>query len=539
MSILTEKDIRNILETKLNNCKKVDFQERGELDALLNKTEFHDKLLHSLNLAIEGEESFFLTGKPGVGKSLFLKLFKRIIQTGRRYAILAPTGTAAINVQGQTIHSFFGFDFGIQGGESAYGLSDDTLAMLRQIDTIFIDEISMVRADILDGISMSLRYAKNNTKPFGGVQMIFVGDLFQIPPILQPEVLEALDHRKYLGGKPFHSKEYIKLDPERIIYDKVYRQDGLEFLEILDRVRTGNPTIEDLQVLNAKSYDPSDNKQIYLCTTKKTALSKNKNALAQLKGKSLVSRGDLIGKFSEGAFPTEATLELKEDSRVIMLVNNYEPENFFVNGDMGTIMSIETDRSGKGITGLYVLLDRTGEEIHVQRHTWENAEYVLETTKDDDGKVLSKELVRRIIGSYEQLPLALGWALTIHKAQGKTLEKVVLDFGRGCFAFGQAYVAMSRCISLENLYFAKPVRERDIFADPEVVDYLSGKVSVDIEKDSNELEVLFNGLKMAINYISKEERVKVINPCLDEDSTIFSLAEEMLKAMKFNAANAK
>lgn len=503
---------------------------KAKLQTLID-LDYHDKLLHSLDMALNSDKSFFLTGKPGVGKSVFLHIYRELAK--QPPVVIAPTGVAAVNVSGQTIHSFFSFDFGLQGKESAYGMSDDTLKDLRSVKTILIDEVSMVRADILDGISYCLRFAKGSTQPFGGIQMIFVGDLSQIPPVIKPEILEALGYKGYLGGKPFHSKEYIDMSPERIIFDKVYRQDNIKFLEILDRMRTGEPTDEDIDTLNERTGVPKDNGFIRLCSTRKAAERMNEDALRQLEGRYIKSKAVVTGKYAPNNFPTAEVLELKEGARVLLLKNNYEPDAIFVNGDLGTVDEIQEDHKGD-MSVVNVILDRTGEMVPVIQVEWENTEYGMKEIKDDNGKVLEKFLDSNVVGKFIQFPIALGYALTIHKSQGQTLPKVAIDLGRGAFSTGQTYVAASRCTSLENLYFIKPVKISDIFADQEVVDYLNGKATVDMDKDHASLEDLFSKIQNAI-VATEKEMGKIFNDPEMKDDFSLRLAEEFLKVEKFEA----
>jgi len=522
MDILTKDSVVELLQKRLD--VETDKGSKIEIKKLM-KLDFHSKLLHSLSLALGGEKSFFLTGKPGTGKSVFVNLYK-YLSKGKSYALVAPTGTAALNIGGSTIHSMFNFDFGLQGRESPYDLKDEKLGVLRALETLIIDEISMCRSDILEGISYCLRYAKNSTKPFGGVQMIFTGDLFQIPPIIQPEFLEVLEMQGLLGAKPFHSKEYVKLSPERIIFDKVYRQDNREFLDILDRMRTSDNTDEDFSILNKKDLPEDTQDFTFLCTTRKAVEKINRESLKQLEKEELTVYSEIQGKFPKGSYPTSEELILKIGARVVLLSNNYEENAYFVNGDMGVVKDVLRDSHG-AIDSFEVSLDRTQGVVEVKPKTWENIEFVVVDIKDEGGNLITKRLEKTIVGTFKQFPIMLGYAQTIHKSQGKTLDKVVIDLGRGAFATGMSYVAVSRCTSLENLYFKTPIYPKDIFCDKEVVDYLSEKVEVDFEKDEKELRVLFD-----IVYDTIKPHIGETN----SEDVAFEISEKILERLKFKTA---
>lgn len=534
--MITKTEITNSLDLLLARKNHSHILSKADVEEIkfLKGMELHDKLITSLDYSLKSNKSFTLSGKPGTGKSVFLKFFKHLAKVKKiNYAIVAPTGVAAIAVSGQTIHSFFNFDFGIQGNESAYGISDEKMKVMRQIDVILIDEYSMVRADILDGMSFALRYARGSVEPFGGVQMIFVGDLFQIPPVLKPEVLEYLKSKKYMGGKPFHSKQFIELAPEKIIFDHVYRQDEKEFLELLDRMREGVSTSEDIKRLNSNSNPVDDEKAVYLCTTKKSVAKKNEMALKKLEGKTYKSNATVEGEFPKTSHPTEQELHLKVGCRLMLLCNSYEENAYFVNGDLGTLTEVIEDNvfGYNEITRLIVTLDRTGEDVEVDKHTWDNTQYVIEENEETK----EKTIISKIIGSFIQFPCMLGYALTIHKAQGKTLDHVVIDLGRGAFAYGQSYVGVSRCTSLETLHFIRPIQAVDIFADPEVVSYLQGKVDVDLDKDEDSIQKLFERLMDAIEIVEKKNNGSIfISEELKMDFA-FQASEELLKSIKFDS----
>ncbi len=405
---------------------------------------------------MEAGRSVFVTGRAGTGKSTLLRYFRST--TRRRVAVLAPTGVAALNAGGQTIHSFFGWRPDITparvsrvGGEKA--------RLYQQLETLVIDEVSMVRADLLDCVDRFLRLnGPRPGEPFGGLQMIFIGDLYQLPPVAGEVELRALS-ALYKTPYFFSAHSLQELDFELIELEKVYRQkEDPEFLEILNAVRIGAVTDSQLARLNQRflpRFEPPPGELfVFLTTTNRLADEINRSRLNSLRGRASAFLAAVEGNFGREYLPAPPELALKPGAQV-MLVSNH-PGGLWVNGSLGRVRRVRAEPV------VEVELEE-GEVVEVEPHTWELYELYLE----------EGELRSRVVGRYTQLPLVLGWAVTIHKAQGKTFSRVVVDLGAGAFAPGQVYVALSRCTSLEGLVLRRPVERRHIFPDRRVVEFLT------------------------------------------------------------------
>jgi ATP-dependent exoDNAse (exonuclease V) alpha subunit len=373
----------------------------------------------------------------------------------QKTAVLAPTGLAAVNVQGQTIHSFFGFPPQL--------ITPDVVkrcrraAMFRSIETIIIDEVSMVRADLMQGIDMALRMTrKQPNKPFGGVQMIAMGDLHQLPPVVRERNELQYFHETFGGVYFFNAPVFQDAPLHTIELTKVYRQQDTDFLNALNGIREGVPTHEHLDLFNTqvapfRSLELAE-EYIVLTPVNHTAETTNKLFLDKLKGQATQFEAVINGKFEPSAYPTDATLVLKEGAKVVMLRNDTEKR--WVNGTQARVSCI------KGHT---VWIDVDGEEYELEPVAWENIRYEHNPETD--------KIEEKVVGSFRQLPIRLAWALTIHKSQGMTLDKVYVNFGRGTFAHGQAYVALSRCRSLQGLALARPILRSDIIFDERALGY--------------------------------------------------------------------
>lgn len=412
-----------------------------------------EEFAQAIQHAADSREAMFITGRAGTGKSTLLRCLR--INLPQKTAVLAPTGLAAVNVQGQTIHSFFGFPPQL--------ITPDVVkrcrraAMFRSIETIIIDEVSMVRADLMQGIDMALRMTrKQPNTPFGGVQMIAMGDLHQLPPVVR-ERNELQYFRETFGGVYFFNAPVFQDTPLHTIeLTKVYRQQDTDFLEALNGIREGVPTHEHLDLFNTqvapfRSLELAE-EYIVLTPVNHTAETTNKLFLDKLKGQATQFEAVISGKFEPSAYPTDASLVLKEGAKVVMLRNDAEKR--WVNGTQARISRI------KGHT---VWIDVDGEEHELEPVAWENIRYEHNPDKN--------KIEEKTVGSFRQLPIRLAWALTIHKSQGMTLDKVYVNFGRGTFAHGQAYVALSRCRSLQGLALARPIARSDIIFDKRSLGY--------------------------------------------------------------------
>uniref|UniRef100_A0A7V4DF20 WYL domain-containing protein n=1 Tax=Candidatus Caldatribacterium californiense TaxID=1454726 RepID=A0A7V4DF20_9BACT len=418
--------------------------------------ELNREFVQALELLEQAGQSVFITGRAGTGKSTLLRYFRE--HTKKNIAVLAPTGVAALNVQGQTIHSFFRFRPDVTP-ETAPRVKPEDPSLYRRLDTIIIDEISMVRADLLDCVDAFLRvYGPSLSEPFGGVQMVFVGDLYQLPPVVKRA--ERLLFTEYYESPYFFSAfAFREIHPVVLVLNKVYRQSDPKFVELLNRIRNNTATDEDLALLNARvfpDYVPGEGEfVIHLTTTNDLAQRANEGKLAELPGKEWVYKGQILGAFSSADLPTDPVLRLKRGAQVMLLTN--DPYGRWVNGTIGQVQEC-TD-------GAVILRLESGNEVEVTPHVWDMFEFYYDR---EEGRIMT-----RSIGSFTQYPLRLAWAVTIHKSQGLTFDRVVVDLGRGTFAHGQAYVALSRCRTLEGLILKRPLLRKDITMDWRVVRFLT------------------------------------------------------------------
>ncbi len=425
--------------------------------------EFQD----ALRLIQHTQSSVYLTGRAGTGKSTFLKYICR--ETHKKHIVLAPTGISAINAGGVTIHSFFKIPFRpILPNDPDLSTKNKRIfeflkynkakvQLIREIDLIVIDEISMVRGDILDFIDQVLRvYTGNKTIPFGGKQMLLVGDAFQLEPVVKRDEWEILK-RYYKTPYFFSALVFQQIPLVQIELKNVYRQNDSSFVEILDKIRLNKATNKELNVLNSKvapSFNPPhDELFITLATRRDTVDYINEQKLHELSGQEYSFMGTINGEFPQSSLPTLEKLILKENAQVMFVKNDMERR--WYNGSLGIVEEIDED-------GIYVRLEN--DEIHlVTKEKWENLRYKYDETNN---RVIAEE-----IGSFNQFPLRLAWAVTVHKSQGLTFDKVMVDFSGGAFAGGQLYVALSRCRSLEGMVLKTPVLRSDIIVNNEVEEF--------------------------------------------------------------------
>jgi ATP-dependent DNA helicase PIF1 len=421
------------------------------------KIEINDQFKDALERLEKTRRSLFITGNAGTGKSTLLTQFKK--KTKKKVVVLAPTGVSALNVKGQTIHSFFGFPPSITPEKARRERPTQTLLeILKNLDVIVIDEVSMVRADLMDCIDEALRHFLQTSESFGGVQMVFIGDLHQLPPVVAGDEERARFKTEYPSPYFFDAKvfEYKQFDCIRL--EKIYRQKDGDFVRILNKVRNNKITPWDLDTLNArvladpKAFHDTDHAHITLTTTNKAANEINAQRLKRLPAWAEVYTAEFSGEFETRNHPTLSQLELKKGAQIMMLNNDMEGR--WVNGSIGKIVKIGFD-AGACEDVLHILLEGQEEAIQVEPYTWELHKYYWDAEKN--------EMEMDTIGSFRQYPMRLAWAITIHKSQGKTFDKVVVDIGRGAFAHGQVYVALSRCSSLDGLLLQKPIQSRHIW----------------------------------------------------------------------------
>ncbi len=475
----------------------------------LKKIELNERFRQALDIMENGARSLFVTGRAGTGKSTLLSYFRHT--TSRKTVVLAPTGVAALNVKGQTIHSFFKFKPGITPERvKRLRAVDDDESIYCKLDTIVIDEVSMVRADLMDCVDRFLRLnGPAGEKPFGGIQMVFIGDLYQLPPVVtgtEKEVFASLYDTPYFYG----ARVFEHFDMEMIELEKIYRQHDEHFIALLNSIRNNSITTEGLELLNSRyqpDFEPdTDDFYVYLTTTNRLADEINSRRLARLKGRVYKFQGTIEGEFGQEYLPTAVDLQLKKGAQIMML--NNDGEGRWVNGSIGKVCDFDADEKGEAII-IAELED--GQEVEITPFTWEIYRFFT-----DKGGLQSE-----VIGTFTQYPLMLAWAVTIHKSQGKTFDRVVIDVGNGTFAHGQMYVALSRCTTLEGIVLKKQACKQHIWSNYPVMGYLTGyqyrkaESTFPIEnKISLIREAIESGILLKIVYLkpSDEKTTRVVRP---------------------------
>jgi GTPase SAR1 family protein len=435
------------------------------------------------------ERHVFLTGKAGTGKTTFLRAI--VQKTYKNAVVAAPTGIAAINARGVTLHSLFQLPFGIflpenihidQSNElihtpasltSKPRFQGNKLKLLRELELLIIDEVSMLRADTLDCIDHTLRFVRRNrAKPFGGVQILFIGDMLQLPPVVKDQDWHWL--KNYYPSQYFFDAHALRnSDLVTIELDKIYRQSDQDFIDLLNRMRNAEATLEDIEKLNEHYQSDSetylDKAYIHLTTHNKQADEINARRLEALDGTSYRFSADVENNFPEHLYPISRTLELKEGAQVIFIKNDPSGQGKYFNGKIGKISKLSHDE---------ICVKPDGqEEIQVGKYTWENAKYSVNKN--------TNEIETQLEGTFSQYPLKLAWAITVHKSQGLTFEKAVLDVS-GVFAPGQLYVALSRLTSLQGLVLSKKLSGKVISFDQALLDFAT--IQNDIDTLNNQLE---------------------------------------------------
>ena len=422
------------------------------MKALVLSQEFND----ALDIIENTRKSVFITGRAGTGKSTLLGIFRR--STSKKVVVLAPTGVAALHVKGQTIHSFFGFaPKMINPSEIRKGRRH---RFFKKLDCIVIDEISMVRADLLDNIDCFLQVNREIAEPFGGVQMVFFGDLFQLPPVVATSFEKQYFQTVYESPFFFSAKVFERgFDMGFFELNEVYRQEERRFIRLLDSIRKRSFDYDDLEDLNQR-YIPSFSTEdfyITLCSRNNLANRINQLRLDEIDYPERNFTAKIEGTFQEKLFPTALNLNLKKGAQVMFIKNDVDKK--YVNGTIGKIVRLNQN-------GIFVELEKEDGnvlEVKVEREEWELIKY--------EQNVNNNEIQVKTLGVFSQYPLRLAWAITIHKSQGKTFDKVIIDLGKGAFESGQTYVALSRCRTLDGIVLKNPVKPRDILVDERIISF--------------------------------------------------------------------
>lgn len=424
----------------------------GRKQIPVEDVELTPEFLRALELMEQTSRCAFITGKAGTGKSTLLRYFRA--KTKKNVVVLAPTGIAAINVEGQTLHSFLRLPPRFVQREDIRRLSRSR-KVIERLDTLVVDEASMVRADLMDAVDWALRLNRDKPKiPFGGVQVILFGDLFQLPPVVDRDMAEVFE-RRYKSPYFFSADVIHEIELECLELPKIYRQSESAFIDLLNKIRDKRFGPSDLNRLNERVVaDPpiQNGDFVTLTTTNQRASEINQNRLNALPGRAFQYQADVTGEFEETLYPNDSALALKKGAQVMLIKNDANKR--WVNGTIGLIEHLLDDA---------VTVSVDGRTHDVPRAIWKKIRYVY---NEDADRIESKE-----IGSFEQYPIKLAWAITIHKSQGQTFDRVLIELGDGAFAHGQVYVALSRCTSFSGLRLKRPVAASDVIFDERILEF--------------------------------------------------------------------
>ena len=426
------------------------------INGVLEQIEINKEFEQALELIENTNESVFITGRAGCGKSTLLRYLKE--NTKKNAIVLAPTGVAAMNVIGQTIHSFFKFPPKFIDKRVIRKMRNQK--MFKSIELIIIDEVSMVRADLMDGIDHALRINRGFDIPFGGAQIVMFGDLFQLPPVIRGDEMKNFFNEHYGSPYFFNASVFMKLKLHYIELHKIYRQLDNKFIDLLDKVRNKDIKQSDLDQLNKRVIRPPESLEhiITLATTNKIASQVNERCLNKINSGEYYFQAEISEEFDQAFFPTEYNLKLKKGAQIMMMMN--DPQKRWVNGTIGQV---------ENLSDSFIEVKIENRVYEIKRSTWHKIEYKYDKE--------NKHIVEDITGTFMQYPVRLAWAITIHKSQGKTFENVIIDLGYGAFAHGQVYVALSRCISLEGVVLKRPIRANDIIFDEKIYEFRNRFIS--------------------------------------------------------------
>ena len=495
----------------------------------LDNPEFQD----AWGIIQKTNRSVFLTGKAGTGKSTFLRYIRE--NTKKKTVVLAPTGIAAVNVGGQTLHSFFKIPFkpllpddpdiaNVSRLRKMLRYTKEKVKLISNLELIIIDEISMVRADIIDFVDRVLRvYSGNMREPFGGKQLLLVGDIFQLEPVVTHDMRDIL-RRYYKNFFFFNARAFDQINLVAIELRKIYRQSDNDFISLLDRVRVNRATAADITRLNRQcnpNYQEVGGNElaVTLATRRDTVDSINDEHMQALKTPEHVFEGKTEGDFPENSLPTARLLVLKEGAQVIFIRN--DKNGRWCNGTIGIVTQLTTDR-------VFVALE-SGEEMEVLPEIWENMQYTYNEKE--------KKVEEKVLGSFTQIPLKPAWALTVHKSQGLTFNHVVIDFAGGAFTGGQTYVALSRCTSMEGITLLKPLSERDIIVNMAVVDFsrqFNNRQIINEAMEQERANVLYRRAVHAFDHNEFEECVRCFTEAMKIKDNIQNESVKRLIVKKLN-----
>lgn len=487
------------------------------------KLELSNDFKKAYELCNNTSKNVLIIGKAGTGKSTFLKYF--VANTNKNVAVLAPTGIAAINAGGVTIHSFFGFKPDITE-DKVSSISKSNINLYQNLHTIIIDEISMVRADLLDCIDIFLRRNLKKNVPFAGIQMIFIGDLYQLPPVIKGKDERRFFSEKYSSQYFFDSRVFHETNFELIEFEKIYRQSEIKFIEILNRIRNNTIKDEDIDLINERVNKPlpKNSYPVILTPYNETAKKINEEKIQSLGNKIYTFKAEFLGNLEKDSFPADEELRVSIASQVMFLNNDAQGRWF--NGTLGVVKDIDKKRE------IITVLTENNDLVEVTKNEWDIFKYIFDEKE--------KKLKTKKTGYFVQFPLKLAWALTIHKSQGKTFDNVIIDLSRPIFEKGQLYVALSRAKTIEGISLTSPIKKSYVMVDRKIVEFLTNyryRIS-DLEIPYNKKceiikEAIKSSKKLKIIYLkpNDEKSIRIITPISIEKRVYSSKNIEVLKAI--------